>query len=243
MGVLDGQVAIVTGSNRGIGKGIARAFVEAGANVVLAARNADLLTSTVAELETSGPKVMGVPADVRLEADVDRVFAKATKEFNRLDLLVNNAGLSLPAPLHDLTLDDWDTVLETNLTGAFLCTRAAVRVMRPQRRGRIINIASISSQRVRPESAAYSSSKFGLWGLTQVTSLEGRDHGISACCINPGNTRVERREDIDTVENLEPMMDVDSVAQVAITMAALPPDVQMLEATVMPVGQRFVGRG
>ncbi len=243
MGLLDGQVAIVTGANRGIGKGIARAFVEAGANVVMAARNEALLASAVAELEGSGPQVLSVPADVRVEADVDRMFAEATSQFDRLDVLVNNAGLSLPAPLHDLTLDDWDTVLETNLTGAFLCTRAAVRIMRPQRRGRIINIASISSQRVRPESAAYSSSKFGLWGLTQVTSLEGRDHGISACCIHPGNTRVERREDADTAENLEPMMGVDSVAQVAITMAALPPDVQLLEATVMPLGQPFIGRG
>ena len=115
--------------------------------------------------------------------------------------------------------------------------------MRTQGRGRIINIASISSQRVRPESASYSASKFGLWGLTQVTSLEGRDHGISACCINPGNTRVERREEIDTEENLEPMMGVESVAQVAVTMAALPPHVQLLEATVMPLQQPFIGRG
>ncbi len=243
MGVLDGQVAIVTGANRGIGKGIARAFVEAGASVVLTARNEELLGSAVAELEISGSKVLGVPADLRVEADVDRVFADATSQFDRLDVLVNNAGLSLPAAMHDLTLDDWNTVLETNLTGAFLCTRAAVRVMRSQRRGRIINIASISSQRVRPESAAYSASKFGLWGLTQVTSLEGRDHGISACCIHPGNTRVERREDVATAENLEPMMGVEAVAQVAVTRAALPPDVQMLEATVLPLGQPFIGRG
>ncbi len=242
-GVLAGQTAIVTGGNRGIGKGIARAFAMAGADVLVTARDAALLESTVAELEAYGGVVVGVPADVQVEADVARVFAEAAARFERLDVLVNNAGLSLPAPLHELELESWETVIGTNLTGAFLCTRAAMRLMRAQGRGRIINIASISSQRVRPESASYSASKFGLWGLTQVTSLEGRDHGISACCINPGNTRVERREEIDIEENLEPMMGVESVAQVAVTMAALPPHVQLLEATVMPLQQPFIGRG
>ena len=243
MGALDGQVAIVTGANRGIGKGIARAFVEAGARVVLAARDAKLLASAVAELDGSGRTVVGVPADVRVEGDVERVFDEAVSQLNQVDILVNNAGLSRQSPLHEHALDDWNTVIETNLTGAFLCTRAAMRHMRPRGRGRIINIASISSQRVRPESASYSASKFGLWGLTQVTSLEGRDHGISACCINPGNTRVERHIAADNPEGLEPKMEVDAVAQVALTMASLPSDVQMLEATVLPLKQPFIGRG
>ena len=242
-GVLQGQTAIVTGGNRGIGKGIARAFAMAGADVLVAARDAALLEATVAELEAYGGVVVGVPADVQVEADVERVFAAAADRFERLDVLVNNAGLSLPAPLHALEIEAWETVIGTNLTGAFLCTRAAMRLMRAQGRGRIINIASISAQRVRPESASYSASKFGLWGLTQVTSLEGREHGVSACCINPGNTRVERRDEIDSEENREPMMGVEAVAQVAVTMAALPPDVQLLEATVLPLQQPFIGRG
>ena len=133
-GVLQGQTAIVTGGNRGIGKGIARAFAMAGADVLVTARDAALLESTVAELEAYGGVVVGVPADVQVEADVARVFAEAAARFERLDVLVNNAGLSLPAPLHELELDSWETVIGTNLTGAFLCTRAAMRLMRTQGR-------------------------------------------------------------------------------------------------------------
>jgi NAD(P)-dependent dehydrogenase (short-subunit alcohol dehydrogenase family) len=118
-----------------------------------------------------------------------------------------------------------------------------MRAMIPQRRGRIINVASISSQRVRPNSAAYSASKFGLWGLTQVTALEGRAHGISCSCLNPGNTQVERRQGTERTADAEPMMAVDELATAAVAMAAMPDHVNMLEATVLPVGQLFIGRG
>jgi NAD(P)-dependent dehydrogenase (short-subunit alcohol dehydrogenase family) len=246
MGGLDGKVALVTGANRGIGKGIARGLGREGARVVITARSIDQLETTAAELRSGGGTVVPVPADVTSESQVERLFAKTIESFGRLDVLVNNAGAFDDGPIDEMSLEAWSWVIAVNLTGPFLCTRAAMRVMKQQGGGRIINVASISAQRVRPGTAAYSSSKHGLWGLTQVTALEGRDHGIAASCLYPGNTRVERREENGGgggVRQPEPMMTVDELAQAAVWMALLPPHVNMLEATVLPVRQAFVGRG
>ena len=133
--------------------------------------------------------------------------------------------------------------MAVNLRGPFLCTRAAFRIMKEQGGGRIINIGSISAQRVRPNSAPYSTSKFGITGLTHATALDGRDYGIVCSCLHPGNTLVERREESDAPTDDEPMMTVDELAQAAATMATLPLHVNMLEAIVLPVGQLYVGRG
>jgi hypothetical protein len=133
-------------------------------------------------------------------------------------------------------------VIAVNLRGPFLCTRAALRIMKPQGGGRIINIGSISAQRVRPKSAPYSASKFGIVGLTHVTALEGRDHGITCCCLHPGNIKVERRF-TERQEDAEPMMSIDEISEVALLMATLPPHVEMLEAIVLPHEQLYVGRG
>ena len=242
MGGLDGKVVLVTGGGRGIGKGIARGMVKEGASVAISGRVKDTLDKTAAEL---GNNVLAVPADVTDEASVDALFKAVTDRFGRLDVLVNNAGAFDGGPLEDLTLEAWNKVISTNLTGPFLCTRAAFRIMKPQGGGRIINVSSISAQRVRPRSAPYSASKHGVWGLTQVTALEGRDHNIAASCLYPGNTRVERIQQGGTtnVTGGEPFMEVDELAQTAVWMALLPPHVNMLEATVLPVTQKFIGRG
>lgn len=243
MGVLDGKVAIVTGSNRGIGRGIARGFAREGARLALAARDAALLDDAADEFRSLGGDVVAIPTDVTDEAAVDALIEQTLEQLGPLDVLVNNAGIAEHAPLVDMTLDAWQRTVDVNLTGPFLCARAALRVMAPAGRGRIINVASISSQRVRPGSSSYSATKFGLWGLTQVIALEGRDHGVSCSCLNPGNTWVERRTGTQRREDEEPMMTVDELAAAAVTMAAMPDHVNMLEATVLPVGQPFIGRG
>ena len=243
MSVLDGKVAIVTGSNRGIGRGIARGFARAGASLALAARDAALLDDAADEFRGLGAQVAAFPTDVTDEDSVNALIDRTLAQFGQLDVLVNNAGIANHAPLVDMTLADWQATIDVNLTGPFLCARAALRVMAPAGRGRIINVASISSQRVRPGSASYSASKFGLWGLTQVIALEGRAHGVSCSCLNPGNTWVERRTGSQRREDEEPMMTVDELATAAVTMAAMPDHVNMLEATVLPVGQPFIGRG
>src|SRR5262249_9130721 len=153
------------------------------------------------------------------------VFRKSMDHFNRLDILVNNAGTFAGyGPIDEVSVEAWDQIIAVNLRGPFLCVREAFRIMKPQGGGRIINIGSIASQRVRPHSAAYSATKHALWGLTQVTALEGRQHGISCGCLNPGNVMVEKR-----AGDPEPMMSVQDIAQAAVAMATLPPYVNMLE--------------
>ena len=250
MGKLDGKVAIVTGGNRGIGKGIARGLAAEGASIVLAARGVEELNQTAEELTASGATVLTVPTDVTDEAQVEALFEKTMEGFHRVDILVNNSGAFDGGPLDELSTEAWDNVIAVNLRGPFLCTRAAMRIMKKQASllsrsgggGRIINIGSISAQRVRPNSAPYSTSKFGIWGLTQVTALEGREHGIAASCLHPGNTLVERVSDREDPPS-EPMMQVDELAQAAVLMATLPPHVNMLEAIVMPTDQLYIGRG
>jgi NAD(P)-dependent dehydrogenase (short-subunit alcohol dehydrogenase family) len=243
MGKLDGKVALITGGNKGIGKGIAKGLAAEGASLVLTARGVEELTRTADELAARCCLVLAVAADVTDERQVRDVFAKALQRFGRLDLLVNNAGAFEGGPLDELSADAWDRVLAVNLRAPFLCTREAVGIMRRQGGGRIINIGSISAQRVRPHSAAYSASKFGLVGLTHVTALEGREFGISCGCLHPGNTLVERRQDSVKKEDEEPMMTVEELCQAAVLMATLPPHVNLLEAIVLPVGQLYLGRG
>jgi NAD(P)-dependent dehydrogenase (short-subunit alcohol dehydrogenase family) len=242
-GKLTDRVALVTGANQGIGKGIARGLATEGARLVICARGRDGLERTAKELRDAKSEVLAIPVDVTDEKHVQDLFAQTMKKFGRLDILVNNAGAFDGGPLDQLATETWDKVIAVNLRGPFLCTREALRIMKKQRRGRIINIGSISAQRVRPHSAPYSASKHGLWGLTQVTALEGREYGVTCGCLHPGNVRVERRQASDKPEDQEPMMSVDDLARAAVLMATLPADINMLEAIVLPMGQLYVGRG
>jgi NAD(P)-dependent dehydrogenase (short-subunit alcohol dehydrogenase family) len=236
---LEGKIALITGANRGIGRGIAEAFAAEGAALTLMARDAALLNETADALKRNGADVLAIPADVTDEQQVQDVFRQAMDRFGRLDILVNNAGtFEGYGPIDEVPVEAWDKILAVNLRGPFLCTREAFRIMKRQQGGRIINIGSIASQRVRPNSAAYSTTKHGLWGLTQVTALEGRDHGISCGVLNPGNVRVEKRAD-----DPEPMMNVEDISQATVAMASLPPHVNMLESTVLALDQPFLGRG
>jgi NAD(P)-dependent dehydrogenase (short-subunit alcohol dehydrogenase family) len=241
---LTDKVALITGAGRGIGRGIALAFAREGAALILASRSADQLRAVAEEAAAiSKEKVVVQPADVTDEQQVEQLFGRVSTEFGRLDLLVNNAGAFDGGPLDQLSVEAWDRVINTNLRGPFLCTRAALRLMKPRKNGRIINIGSIAAQRVRPNSAPYAASKHGLWGLTQATALEGREYGVTCGAIHPGNVMVERRQASSKAEDDEPMMTAEEIAEVAVLMAALPPHVEMLEAIVLPHRQAYVGRG
>ena len=243
MGKLTGKNALVTGAGRGIGRGIALAFAREGANLLISSRTRNELDSVAAEVTELGVRVIVQEGDIGNESHVQAVFDCFQSEFDCLDLLVNNAGAFNGGPLEELSLEDWDHVINTNLRGPFMCTQRAMQLMKPRGSGRIINIASISAKRVRFNSAPYSTSKHGLWGLTQVTALEGREHGITCCCLNPGNILTERRDASDSVVDQEPMISVTAISEVALLMATLPDDVEMLEATVLPHQQLYVGRG
>lgn len=249
MGKLDGKIAIVTGGGSGIGKGIARGLSAEGATIVVAGRRREALNQTVEEILALGQKAVAIPTDVTDEAQVSALFAATVERFQRVDILVNNAGATDGGPLDELSVETWDKVIGTNLRGPFLCTRSALRLMKPQGGGRIINIGSISAQRPRLNSGPYSTSKFGIWGLTLTTSLEGRAHGISACCLHPGNVRLETvDENVGSATGIsdyakEPKMEVEEIAEVAVLMASLPPHINMLEAIVLPVKQAYLARG
>ena len=242
MSKLKGKVAVITGANQGIGKGIAKACAKEGASLALCARNAARLEQAARDLEADGAPVLFRPVDVTNERAVDDFFDAVIKRFGRVDILVNNAGAFDGGRIDEMTLAAWNNVLATCLTGTFLCSRRAFALMKEAGGGRILNIGSISAQRPRESSPAYAAAKFGVWGLTQATALDGREFGIVASCLHPGNVIVERR--METGEKLddEPMMSVETIAQAALAMLTLPPNVNMLEAIVLPVGQPYLGR-
>ncbi len=240
MGVLDERVAIITGGGSGIGKAIAKAFADAGAQVVIASRNKDKLGAAAAEI---GKGVSATACDVTDEAHVQALFASVKDQRGRIDILVNNAGMAAGARVEELKASAWRQVVEVNLTGPFLCAREAFRLMIPQGGGRIINIGSISAQMSRPNSEAYTATKFGLEGLTRSLALDGRRHGIAVSILHPGNVATDiwtGREEIAKEEGLIPLEDI---AQAALGMASLSPGVNMLNATVLPVTQPYLGRG
>jgi NAD(P)-dependent dehydrogenase (short-subunit alcohol dehydrogenase family) len=243
MGQLDKKVVVITGGNQGIGKGIARVFGGEGARLALCARNAAKLAATAQELKTLGYDVMEQQADVSQEAPVEALFKAVMERYGRVDILVNNAGNFDGGRVDNVSLAAWNNVIGAALTGAFLCSRSAFRIMKEQGGGRILNIGSISGQRPREGSAPYASAKFGLWGLTNAVALDGRPYGILCSCLHPGNVRVEWRQDLSDKHNQEPMMETESIARAALAMVTLPPDVNFLEAIVLPKDQPYLGRG
>lgn len=243
MSKLAGKVAVITGANQGIGKGIAKACAAEGAKLALCARNAAKLEQTARELTAAGAELVARPVDVTDERAVDGFFEAVVKRFGRVDILVNNAGAFDGGRIDELTLEAWNNVIGACLTGTFLCSRRAFGLMKAQGGGRILNIGSISAQRPREHGAPYAAAKFGVWGLTQATALDGRPFGIVASCLHPGNVLVERRQESGEASDDEPMMSVETIAEAALAMLSLPPHVNMLEAIVLPVGQLYLGRG
>ncbi len=243
MSILSGQVAVVTGANQGIGKGIARALAKAGCRLAICARNAVKLTATADELLGEGAEVLALSTDVSREADVVAFFAAIDKQYGQVDVLVNNAGAFDGGPLDELSMAAWENVIGACLTGTFLCSREAFKRMKPRRSGRILNLGSISAQRPRAGGVPYAAAKFGTWGLTQATALDVRPFGITCCCLHPGNVLVERRSESGLKSDDEPMMSIETIANAAMAMLTVPADVNFLEAIVMPRDQEYLARG
>lgn len=240
---LTGQVVVITGANQGIGKALATLFAAEGARLALCARNPDKLAAVTAELRAAGADVWSRPTDVSVEEDVETFFAEVDSQFGRIDILINNAGAFDGGPLDEVSLEAWNRVIGACLTGTFLCSRAAFRRMKLRRRGRILNVGSISAQRPREGSAPYSAAKFGVWGLTQAIALDARPYGVVCSCLHPGNVLVERRQESGKTSDDEPMMSAETIARAALAMVTLPDDVNFLEAIVLPRDQMYLGRG
>ena len=247
------KVAVVTGAGSGIGKQVAIALLREEYSVVLAGRRRESLAAAVEEAKELGSQTLVVPTDVRDRSSVRLLFTKTKEVFGRLDLLFNNAGTSAPSTLlEDLTYEQWKSVVDTNLTGPFLCTQEAFKLMKAQspQGGRIINNGSISAHAPRPNSAPYTATKHAITGLTKSTSLDGRKYNIACGQIDIGNAATAMAERMKSgvpqangsIE-VEPTMDPQQVARAVVYMASLPLDANVLFLTVMATKMPFVGRG
>ncbi|MCJ2030571.1 SDR family oxidoreductase [Methylobacterium sp. J-043] len=247
---MDDRVAVVTGAGSGIGRAVALGLAQAGWQLVLAGRRGEALERVAAELPGT---VLRVPTDVSDPRAVEALFAAVGERFGRLDLLFNNAGIFTPAATVDeIAVEDWLASVNVNLTGAFLCTRAAFGMMRKQepRGGRIINNGSIAAHAPRPMSAPYSATKHAITGLTRATALDGRPFDIACGQIDVGNAETEMTQSFgqgarqaDGSIRPEPYMEATHVAEAVVYMAGLPLSANVLFMTVMATGMPFVGRG
>jgi NAD(P)-dependent dehydrogenase (short-subunit alcohol dehydrogenase family) len=247
------RVALITGAGTGIGKRTALALLREGFSVVMAGRRAEPLQSTIAEAGVPDSRTLAVPTDVGNPESVQALFAQTKAKFGRLDVLFNNAGIGAPAaPLEDLTYEQWRAVVDTNLTGSFLCTQQAFKMMKTQqpRGGRIINNGSLSAHVPRPNSAPYTATKHAITGLTRSTALDGRKYNIACSQIDIGNaaTDMTARMTNGVLQAngevaVEPTMDAEHVAQAIVYIANLPLDTNVPFLTVMATQMPFMGRG
>lgn len=247
------KVAVVTGAGSGIGKACSLALLDAGYSVVLAGRRKEALESTVADASDAADRMLVIPTDVGVASQVERLFAETKAAHGRLDLLFNNAGTGTPAVLlEELTAEQWQTVVDVNLTGSFLCTKEAFRIMKDQdpQGGRIINNGSVSAHVPRPNSAPYSATKHAVTGLTRSTSLDGRKYNIACGQIDIGNAATEMTQRMQegilqpTGDLLaEARMHVKNVADAVVFMAGLPLDANVQFITVMATTMPYIGRG
>jgi len=239
---LSRHTAVITGASSGIGAAVARVFAQGGAKLILAARRGERLKALADELRLGADRVLLRPTDVTREDQVRELFAEA-EAFSPITLLVANAGVAVHQPTTEVALADWQAVIDINLTAAFLCGREAFRLMQPRGRGRIINIGSLSATMPRPNTIAYTATKFALEGLTHSLALDGRPHGITASIVHPGSTITELAGQSEDREASETTMAVRHVADLVALTAAVPDEVNVLTSTILPIAQPYLGRG
>ena len=249
---LENKVAVITGASSGIGRGIAKLFAAEGAKTVIVARHEAALNEVASGIRAKGGEAVITAADVTEESDAAAVFAKAVKAYGRVDILVNNAGVAAGKPIDEMTLEYWNDVVAANMTSVFLMSRAAVKQMKAQtpQGGRIINMGSVSAKTPRPDSIAYTATKFAVQGMTHQLTMDGRKYNVVSSIIHPGATLsafTTRRGRTKAGPGERPddyVMSAEDVAKVAVLMAALPPEVNLYEATILPNHMRsFIGRG
>lgn len=242
------QTILITGAGSGIGRATARAFITAGWRVALMGRRRAALEETA-----DGADALILPADVGLPDEVEQAFARIAAAWGRLDVLFNNAGISAKAaPIDEIPVEDWLRLCQVNVTGMFLCARAAFGLMRRQtpQGGRIINNGSISAHAPRPGSAPYTTSKHAVTGLTKTLALDGRRFDIACGQIDIGNALTEMAAafpsgvpQADGAIRAEPVMDVADVARAVLHMANLPLSANIPFLTIMARDMPFIGRG
>lgn len=239
--LLADKAIIITGGTRGIGKAIAEASLAEGARVLITGRSQESVDQALTQIGHAD--LHGVAANVASEEDTIKVFELALKKFGKVDILVNNAGIARAGAVQNLRAKDFQMVMDTNLTGAFLYSREAFRVMKDNGGGRILNIGSISSQTPRFGSVPYTTSKFGLQGMTRALQIDGRELGIMVSCLHPGNVHTDIWDKAPQSVVDEPKMEVKDIARVAVLMLSMPENTTIIDATVLDPRQPFLGRG
>ncbi len=247
------KIALVTGAGTGIGKAVALALLQTGYSVALTGRRKAKLEETAVQSNTPSSQTLILPADISDPTTVANLFTQIKTTWGRLDLLFNNAGTGAPAvPLEVLSFEQWQTVVNINLTGVFLCTQQAFKLMKAQspQGGRIINNGSISAHTPRPFSAPYTATKHGVTGLTKSMALDGRSYNIACGQIDIGNAATDMtarmKNGVPQANGTvapEPTMDVDAVARAVLYMDSLPLDANVPFMTVMATKMPFMGRG
>jgi 3-oxoacyl-[acyl-carrier protein] reductase len=235
---LKGQVAIVTGASRGIGQAAALALASQGAKVVINyARSSEAAEATVKEITIAGGEAIALQADVSQSEAVDNLIKATLDKFGRIDVLVNNAGITQDTLLLRMKLEQWQAVIDLNLTGVFLCTKAVSKIMLKQRSGRIINIASVAGQMGNPGQANYSAAKAGVIGFTKTVAKELANRGITVNAVAPGFIETDMTHDLksDDIIKLIPLARYGKPEEVAGTIRFLASDPAAAYITVFNV--------
>lgn len=237
------RVAIVTGASSGLGDAMARKLAKEGAKTVLAARSKDKLDALAAEITRAGGTALAVATDVTKEADILRLIKTTMDTYGRLDILINNAGMAVHKPTVDVTTAEWEQIVATNLTSAFIASREAMKIMKEQKRGRIINIGSVSATVPRAHTVGYAATKFALDGLTHSMALDGREHGITVSILHPGVAQSSLGGSNQPPRPPEQMMQASEIADIVHLMVTLPDTTNIFRTMVLPIGMPFLGRG
>lgn len=231
---LAGKVCVVTGGTHGIGRAIAQALADANAHVVVGARTERNVVETAAALERRGSgAALGVTCDVRRPEACEFLMARTAERFGRIDVLVNNAGVGVFAPVDEMSIEDWKLQIETNLDGVFYCSRAAARHMKRGGGGWIINIGSLAGRNAFAGGCAYNASKFALLGLTEAMMLDLRWSGIRVSLIMPGSVNTEFRGRAVSDENAW-MLQPEDVARAVLDLLAYPANAHVSRIEMRP---------
>jgi len=216
------KTVLITGASRGIGEAIALKLAELGYSLVLTGRDEQKLAAVQSACEAKGAIVTSVAADLSVPSDVERLFAS----MDRIDLLVNNAGIGIFEPIAETSLENWKRIQQVNVEGAFLCMQAAMKMMTAQNSGRIINISSVVGVKGYPEQAAYGASKHALLGLTKTAIEEGRDANIRVHAICPGGVATEMvKQSRPDLTDFSAMIQPEDVADAVAYLDSLPPNI------------------
>jgi NADP-dependent 3-hydroxy acid dehydrogenase YdfG len=236
LSTLLGQVAVVTGAGRGIGHATAMALAREGVTVVLAARTRQQLAATAAEIRETGGAALAIPTDVTQDAAVEAMVEQAIAELGRLDILVTAAGVASFGPVSGTKPTDWDGMLAVNLRAVMVTCRAVLPIMIRQRRGTIINVASVAAQRAIPGAAVYTATKAGVVGFSRVLAEELRSEGVRVGVLVPGAVDTPLWDAIPGSPDRSRMLRPADVARAAVLMASLPPGAALEELTLLPQG-------